>query len=92
LAEALADTQRSLRQTQLFLATLFLTMAVKFDFPLENCSEEERADIHEMLVVHANDMLALATSPPRRRPPNTNRRPTALARLTAARELSNQPP
>lgn len=63
LAEALETSQRSLQQTQLFIATLFLTLTAKFDFPLENCSDDVRADIHEMLTVHANDMLVLATGP-----------------------------
>jgi hypothetical protein len=73
LAEALATTQQSLQQTQLFLATLFLTVTAKFDFPLENCSEDERADIHELLTVHANDMLTAVTTPaadtPAQQPP-----------------------
>lgn len=56
LAEALA-------QTQLFVATLFLTLTANFDFPLENCSDEQRADIHDLLTVHANDMLTLVTTP-----------------------------
>lgn len=63
LAEALAASQRSLQQTQLFIATLFLTATAKFDFPLENCSDEEREEIHELLTVHANDMLNVATTP-----------------------------
>jgi hypothetical protein len=62
LAEALAASQRSLEQTQVFVASLFLTFAAGFEFPLENCSEDERADIHETLAAHANDMLALVTS------------------------------
>ena len=63
LAEALATSQRSLGQTQIFVASLFLTFAAKFEFPLENCSEDERADIHETLAAHTNDMLTFVTSP-----------------------------
>jgi hypothetical protein len=50
-------------QTQLFVAGLFLTFTAKFEFTLENCSEEERADIHEQLAGHASDMPTLVTAP-----------------------------
>jgi hypothetical protein len=83
LAEALAASQRSLEQTQLFVATLFLTVTAKFDFPLENCSEEVHAVIHEMLTVHANHMLTAITSPPTDAAPQNEQTVTPTAYNTS---------
>jgi hypothetical protein len=63
LAEALAVRPRVLEQTRLFVAGLFLTFNAKFEFPRENCSEDERADIHEQLACDASDMLTFVTAP-----------------------------
>ena len=61
LTEALQKSQQAHLQTQSFLACLFLTLTAGFEFPLENCAEGERAELHELLTVPANDMLTLIT-------------------------------
>jgi hypothetical protein len=60
---ALDESRRAHLQTQTFIACLFLTMTARFEFPLENCSDDDRDEIHELLTVPANDMLTLATTP-----------------------------
>ena len=61
LTEALQKSQQAHLQTQSFLACLFLALTAGFEFPLENCAEDERAELHELLTVPANDMLTLIT-------------------------------
>jgi hypothetical protein len=84
---ALQQTQLAVQQTQIFIASLFLTLTAKFEFPLENCSEQERANMHEQLTVHANDMLTIVTTPTTN-PKHDDK--TAPHSSTAARRLTNQ--
>jgi hypothetical protein len=64
VVDCLQSAQQSLDQTRLFIATLFLTVTVKFEFPLESCSQEDLDDLHELLTTPANDRLTLITNPP----------------------------
>jgi hypothetical protein len=59
---SLQESRRAHLQTQIFVACLFLTLTAKFEFPLENCNDDERAEIHELLTVPANELLTLATT------------------------------
>lgn len=66
---------------------------MKFDFPLESCSGEERADLYELPAVHADDMLTLAAAPAAAVHDTPTPRLAAPAGLTwEERELSKRRP
>lgn len=59
LAESLRQSQAEVARLQLFVAALFMTLAAKLDFPLENADEQTLDDLHDGCAGPANQMLAL---------------------------------
>lgn len=60
--EAVRPLQQRLGQTQLFITTLFLTVMLKLDLPLEGMSQAELDEIHDTCAEQANDMLCAITA------------------------------
>lgn len=59
LAESLRQAQAETARLQLFVATLFIALNAKLDFPLENADEQTLDDLHEGCAGPANQMLSL---------------------------------
>ena len=76
--EATQHLYESLCQTQLFVATLFLTFTAKLDLPLNSTSQEQLDDLHDACFVQANDMLSLIMPPPPTIPSQEDPASTAL--------------
>jgi hypothetical protein len=59
LEESLLPLRTSLGQSQLFLATVFLTIAAKLNFPIQTSNPEALNDLTNACMPQANEMLTL---------------------------------